>query len=729
MKKHFGFWMLLVAFVLTCCGINNAANEKARVQFSIPVSDIIALKNTASRGASADDSSIYKIIVQLENDNYYTSALACVDDSNIRFEDDGCVKNPDGDDVTFVFEDLKPAYYNVLIDIVCEYTYLIDDSQTTGADGGDATEPKTNTSIYLAYTGEQKLNVIAGQDNPVTVTLSDAAFELSSDFNLVATYKVDSTLKTEVFPYEDYVDSGLMNDDGNFIQPRCRGIELTDKNDIKICIADDGASSGSTEYPLEELYLVAKDDSHFSAKGFEYKPALWGNFTDTRTYEVLDNYNISVSADDGKMNLLEGYKKLSAAMAKNFKNENCTGHSMSLQVDISYKGNNDSAAVILNQYFRTPNTIIDINKIRELASEIEEPEPNPFTDTAHGSLLNTSVSEEGNTQSVHELTFEKRSSITDKSRYIYSAKLDDILKGKTLSDGDSVVFVMRLPSTYTLAFNQFYYELQVSDWERITDDDLFENNECINCDRYPAAQDGYYTFIMPLNFVVDPQDYDEILFFFDLKDQDETSLENAPASQELPVAGFDYFIFPADTKTFVLGIGQNWDPNTNQTYPYRYEFKLPLKTDTGACVFEGGETVTVALNGTVMSYYNEDNQLNSVVYTSDADFYGEIFDGAQYAVGKSFTGCNEYFHPLSNTGDDQIVNVLNISVIKGNFASDGTYEFNSIQTPCYDIDVDETAPTTHKYQFQCETRCSDPTKLLVIQNFGMVTTVTAATAP
>ena len=51
MKRFFGFFILMVAFVLASCGINDVPKEKASVDFSIPVADILAYHNRASRDA------------------------------------------------------------------------------------------------------------------------------------------------------------------------------------------------------------------------------------------------------------------------------------------------------------------------------------------------------------------------------------------------------------------------------------------------------------------------------------------------------------------------------------------------------------------------------------------------------------------------------------------------------------------------------------------------------
>ena len=694
MKKFFGIFVLFVAFVITSCGVNDV-HQNASVEFSIPVADIITLRDETGAIDNHNHEYIWKLLVQIKGSKgYFAAKIKTFTDYN----------EPD---LSFSFDALSTDQtYDILVDVFEEMK---------------SSDEELSKAMLLCSTEEKNISISGGTTTPVLISPERLNADNYSLFDVKIDYKDGSSQKSQTIKINSmYLDGdnpcepkfyiAYSPDDGKYYYSSTE--PTTVREGSRNCINQ----LHSNWKEITDLSYLLKDGSHFD--GFDFTAV---------TYEY-DATGAGPSTE----------KKIPLAFSDGVQSvKTYMRESMVFNYPISVAKTIGDIELSFSTWLPQLSFYsIEFDPDEQINQQQEEHEQNDphgstssetaITEEIHGSLLNTSASEEGNSQSVHELTFVKRSSIEDKSRYIYSARLDDILKGKALSEGDSVVFVMRLPSNYTLAFNQFYYELQVSDWERIEDAVLFENNECINCDTYPA-QDGYYTFIMPLNFVEDPQDYDEILFFYDLKDQDETALANAPDSQTLPVAGFDYFIFPAETKTFVFGIGQNWDPNTNQTYPYRYEFKLPLKTQAGECTFEGGETVEVTLSGTVMSYYNEDRQLKSQNYSStDAVFHGEIFDGAQYAVGESFTGSNEYYHPLSNTGDDQIVNVLNLSVREGRFSSGGTYEFQSIQTPCYDREDGEAEPSTHKYQFQCETRCSDPSKLLVIQNFGITTTVTTA---
>ena len=75
MKKIFSVFVLILGFVLVSCGLNDVPQEKASVDFKIPVADLLLLKNSASREADDTDTEtnytqqeqeqIMKFVVQL----------------------------------------------------------------------------------------------------------------------------------------------------------------------------------------------------------------------------------------------------------------------------------------------------------------------------------------------------------------------------------------------------------------------------------------------------------------------------------------------------------------------------------------------------------------------------------------------------------------------------------------------------------------------------------------
>ena len=96
MKRFFGFFILMVAFVLASCGINDVPKEKASVDFSIPVADILAYNNRASRDAGdtttgtdpqSEEQELMKILVQLYNsEGYHEYQLQTIDIVQIKNE-------------------------------------------------------------------------------------------------------------------------------------------------------------------------------------------------------------------------------------------------------------------------------------------------------------------------------------------------------------------------------------------------------------------------------------------------------------------------------------------------------------------------------------------------------------------------------------------------------------------------------------------------------------------
>ena len=333
----------------------------------------------------------------------------------------------------------------------------------------------------------------------------------------------------------------------------------------------------------------------------------------------------------------------------------------------------------------------------------------------YGSLL-TSTSEEGSsgTSDTQQLVFNKRA---DSNRFIYDVSLKNVLNEKSLVTGDTVVFVMKVASTDSkpVTFNQFYYELRTEDWAEMNDTDLYAGNECINVDNSSVPKEGYYTFVMPLNFIQNPKDYNTVLFFFD------GQAGATESSISLRVQSLDYYIFPAESKTFVFGLGMNYDEDTNATYPYRYEFKKPLLNSQGTMYeFKGGETVSVALSGTVKAYENISGSLTRTSFVSSNEFEGEIYDGADYTSNMYDSWQN--FHPLSNT---KVVsgNVTSLLVQGSSFTQSGTYVFVKIQQPFFDKDDSVETLPDHDYQFQCTSTCEDPSVLLAMEDFEIVTTV------
>ena len=306
-------------------------------------------------------------------------------------------------------------------------------------------------------------------------------------------------------------------------------------------------------------------------------------------------------------------------------------------------------------------------------------------------------------------------------RFITTVSLESILGDKHLSDGDTLVFVLTSEQEESNIFtmygvNQFYYQLQDENWQSKDDTALYQNNNCINFEQ-PDVNSGKrnYYFVMPLNLIKNPKNYKNIQFFFDVD-----KIADAPDELDMECS-VSYTILPASQKAFVFGVGKNWDAKEDGDPAYRYEFNLPLEVNNQKCDFSGGETVEVTLSGNVFLYKkNEVGFQKTNFSTEDYPLFGEIYDGAGY------DSKNEKwysFHPLSN---DQGYNKKDLQITEGVFDSGSTYRFGSIQSPFFDLQDGVNPPPDfpHDYKFQCTRLCSDPLDILLIQNFGMVTTVT-----
>ena len=220
---------------------------------------------------------------------------------------------------------------------------------------------------------------------------------------------------------------------------------------------------------------------------------------------------------------------------------------------------------------------------------------------------------------------------------------------------------------------------------------------------------------MPLNFIESPQDYNTLLLYFDSGDTNEEIT--------LPVSELTYYIFPASTKTFVFGVGQNYDDNTKNEYPYRYELSLPLKDSNGELLtFAEDQTVTVTINGKVNKYNSGDDISQTKLYNSRQNFGGEFYDGAYYEV----PGKDSYFHPLSKDNiTDNVPNTENVkqlSCTDGVLSNNRKFVFAHIQEPY----TSEASDFKNDFRIQCVTTCANPDSLLVIKDFNITTTVSAS---
>ena len=726
MKKIFGLTLLLTAILVCSCNFNGF-NKKGQVNFSIPIAEIIALRNDAISEEVEDDFTkcndetviieenlmLYSFLVQIKGDGGFYAA---------KFEQLEDVNPDDMDDAEFhIFFDKLPANqtYKIMIDVYSDSILL---NQNDLDSRGHA------------------LLVLSGDKDNIIVTPGETTYV---EMFLEYTYEYD---------YSDF-DIILEYKDG--IEPM--PIKISKPDDIPVVFAQYEEIDEKTNTSTYTYYFKDKTEEDNEAIYFGYKdqdPSAWTEFTklsfqlkeeshfwDFDFYQAIREYDEKTETesinyvplnfnDEGICDVtsLLGDEKypfsypLSIQKKMNNATIGCSGRLPIIGINsITFAeepdddpNNNQEEEIITN-----PNTDTDPEEgNNEQGSGDDDTTKTKIDEEVYGSLL-TSTSEEGSSgaSDTQQLVFNKRA---DSNRFIYDVSLKNVLNGKSLVTGDTVVFVMKVASTDSkpVTFNQFYYELRTEDWAEMNDTDLYAENECINVDDSRVPEEGYYTFVMPLNFIQDPKDYNTVLFFFDGQDGDTDS------TKTLKVQSLDYYIFPAESKTFVFGLGKNYDENTQDTYPYRYEFKKPLLNSQGTMYeLKGGETVSVALSGTVKAYKNIRGSLTRTNFVSSNEFEGEIYDGADYTSNMYTYWQN--FHPLSNTKAVS-GNVTKLLIEGDAFTQSGTYVFVKIQPPYFDKDESVTKPPANDYQFQCVSTCTDPSVLLAMEDFDIAMTVTSS---
>ncbi len=679
MKKFFGVVGLIFCVFLASCNFNGFSDKSGSLEFSISKNDIALLANQhAAREGAGDESKISEellVFVQIKGSKgYYAYKSQTV---GIEFKK---IAQEGSSDANFDYaQDSMLFYYEALKDVDMTFEQVpVNQTYTVMFDL--LVKPLTSPSLTLSYhicSGKTKNVVVtADQTNQVDVTASTDPQPLV-------------LLKVEYADGSDPVISDFDTEDGNSY-----GLMLNKKDGKLYQSKYNAESTTPVRKEIKDISFVLSEDSNFADSWVKY----------TLNYSGFNYDDPSVATSENTL----------------------------LKTDLSFKKGAYSLKDLILQYttFSSAYFTVDSNGF---SFEIDSPyfylhpaydwqedptEENVFSQEKHGSLLNTSssVSESGEVINP-TIVFSKRN---DSNRYIYSVSLKNALEGKTLSDGDTVVFVMKVlsPTNKPVTFNQFYYELQTEKWGELDDDVLYDGNECINVDDSSVPSVGYYTFVMPLNFIEDSEDYNTVLFFYD--GQAGSTTED---TQTLTVSSLDYYIFPASSKSFVFGLGKNWDDSTNQVCPYRYEFNKPLvDADGKSLTLAGGETVSVTINGNVKGFSAASSSSGSSGYNSSTYFGGEIYDGVEYTSIK-----DEWlnFHPLSNTeGTHASENIPRLTISDGEFSNSGTYKFVDIQEPYFDkANASEKPTPAHNYMFQCASTCPDPTVLLVIEGFEMATTV------
>ena len=746
MKKIFGLTVLLAAVIFSSCSLDSFT-KKGSVDFAIPIAEIVALRNEIEEETVVEKEEpqisdepkteqeyeeIFRFLAQIKGNKGY---------HQIRYEylDDTKIEELDKATFNFSFGDL-PAnqQYKVMIDVYSE----------TIKKGSDLADIEGHALLVLS--GDKDNIVVApGETTYVEMFVEETSEYSYSNFDIILEYKEGELTKTRAiklnspetipvtFAQLEEKDEKTETSTYKFYFKDATNTE--EDNDAFYLGYKDQKRSAWKE--LTKISFKLKEESHFW--GFDFYQAV--REYDEKTEKETVSYIPLSFDDDGVCDVtkfLNGERypfpyPLSIKISMDDATIECSGRLPCISltsITFAEETNPEDEPEVEPSDDPTEEEPEEEPKEDPKEEEKEEPKEEPKEDPKeetdpeekptvtnieeeiHGSLL-TSTSQEGSsaTSGYQQLVFNKRA---DSNRYIYDVSLKNALNGKSLVSGDTVVFVMKVASTDSkpVTFNQFYYELRTEDWAEMNDTDLYAGNECINVDDSSVPAAGYYTFVMPLNFIQDPKDYNTVLFFFD------GQAGGNESSIALKVQSLDYYIFPAESKSFVFGLGKNWS-GSSETYPYRYEFKKPLVDAQGTMYkFKGGETVSVALSGTVKAYNSSGSELSRTNFVSENEFTGEIYDGADYTSAIDPNWKN--FHPLSNTAKTVTGNVTSLLIQGGAFSSSGTYVFVDIQQPFFDKDDSVETLPAHDYQFQCTSTCENPSVLLVIENFKMVTTVT-----
>lgn len=719
MKKFLGLTVLLLAVLFASCNFNDF-NKKGSVDFSIPIADIVALRNEVSEptdispdpNQTETEQYIFDFLVQIKGSaGYYAARYEQLDDVNYQEIEDAKFH--------FSFDELPVnQQYKIMIDVYNERKMSEEEKAKYEGRQGHA---------LLIYSGDKdNIIVSAGQITREQLVLHGIDAYSYSNFDIVLEYKDGDKTKTQTVKLDspETIPVGFTcyeETENETTKYTYYFKDRTDSEEDQEAIYwgyKDQKKSDWTE--LTGLSFKLREDSHFWGD-FEFVQPV-SKFNKETKQEEMDSVTLEFD-DDG---ICPVYEYLS-------------GESYLFNYPLSAQLKMDNATISTSMWvpiitiqtitFAKEETVVDPvdpeeakepeddpTKEEPKEDPKEEPKDDPTTQEPTDDPKEEPKEETFTDTQSGEITIQESKLLFEPwnvqegqlVRYISTVSLADILGDKKLSDDDTVVFVLKtedegkenLFSQYNVS--QFYYQLQEDDWKTTYDGDdegLYRNNNCIN---FSKKTSGSYTFVMPLNFIKDPEDYKNLQLFFDCpSNTTATSLELG--------CSINYCIFPASTKTFVFGLGQNYSGDT-EAYPFRYELDLPL-TDS----LEEEQTVSVQLKGTLNCYGADDDISSSKQFTTTFDFNGEIYDGACYEVAESYKpDNNNYYHPLSQKRADG--NVKSLEIVNGKFSGDGEFIFASIQAPFYDR-KDESENPEHKYRFQCYIPCSNPEKILVIKDF------------
>ena len=650
-------WFPLIS-VSTISFVEKEEEEKGEGTLTLSIPGIELENSDATAGVGSSDM-MYTYLAQVRcmSSSYYAVQAKTVNAQALK------------EGQAFTFEGIVPGKnYQAMVDIFSQ--------------GGKAEGTAATGNYHLTYAGDETV-LISGDTTSIEVTAEATSVNSYSNFFLSLTCEEDGS----TFPYGRELET---SEGFSAMFAKCK-IETTNGEEYKYyyrqkkssdeAIPDNGFENENPEdwTEIKDFYFGLKEASHYRKFTF-VQPIQNG---DAPEY-------VDLVFDDNNLFNVTDYLQ---------------GNSYIFNYPLSATLTFDDGSTFDVSLWTPQVTFADIT----FAQQSQNGEA--FTETQSGEI----------TIQASKLSFtpwnvqEGNTSV----RYMTTVPLDDILDGKHLSDGDSVVFILALTGllgdgrdfSYHLIGNdekQFYYQLQEDNWETTyanDDEGLFKNNNCINFD---TRQKGDYTFVMPLNLIQDAQDYRNLQLFFDCSAGTETEFENLEFDSTI-----QYTIFPAAEKAFVFGVGKNWDESSG--YDYRYEVNIPLRDSNGNSLeLAGGDTVNVYLQGKIRNY----NVDGFAGISENITFTAELYDNAKYD--------DSSFHALSiDKLDGDVDNEANVKKLSlgsdGYLADSGKFVFSPIAAPYVSKD---DVNFKNDFRFQCHTPCVSPSTLLVITDYSLTNEVT-----
>ncbi len=774
MKRFFGFFILMVAFVLASCGINDVPKEKASVDFSIPVADILAYHNRASRDAGdtttgtdpqTEEQKLLKILVQLYNsEDYHEYQLQTID--FVQLEKEYEEKLAELEAKAEQMEQMADGFQDEMLALYAKYGINITDlDNPTDTQEQQMLALYSNSAFQVEYkaimqkygmgnVADTVFGMNYSEDNPPSEDdidqMLDQIYE-SMGLNELMTLgpygildqKLDFSFKDlELGDYTVTVDVFAGDTDNqdevlefNWVMTGEKSTQIVAGNNIvTVQLTMPDYSSPTYERPVffevEFSYALGErivtktvplsdfiGDEVYSVDEEDFK---WiepkyelVNLNGLPSFRVRENSTPGEDEDD----VWHAFESFDYVLKDN--NHFSTGFELKGTIDDEPKENPETG--------EDEKTIYPVNFKNGRASLLNRIEHVEYSD-----YMFVEVSKKFGADS---LCF----GFTEVS--IPACPIVDFGSSTTIEEefAEIVMEQTALPFTQSLEYSpspDVYRYIAGVDLSEVLGDKKLSAGDTAVFMLTPAQSDQslaqtnvtkfYYQLedwteehkidFDKLNFIT-LSDYSVIVMPINSIPADNANtlvlyFDTATDATELTIdCSISCHIFPAKDDVYVFNVGSN-------AGTLRYEINPPVRDSEGrALSLSENDTVTVAMSGSV-SYVKlgDDGMIQSE--PADITLTGELYDGALYS--------NSYFHPLSkdyiSTEVENTDNVKQIEIVEGDFTGNGEFVFAHIQAP----HVEDSGDFVNKFLLQCITTCEDPNLLLVIRGFNMNTMVESA---